>query len=102
MTDRADTPQDGWLLMKRGLYWRPGGHGYTGVKSQAGRWSRAKAVEICRNGDSTRIHESEAKPYAPSCCHDIRSRDMERIRLAEKARQELADHIAEWILEQAI
>jgi hypothetical protein len=53
-----------YLLMKRGLYYRPDECGYTGVKAEAGRYREADASP--EHGVSA-IHEDEAPVFAPAC-----------------------------------
>lgn len=40
-----------YLLMKRGLYYRPDAHGYTDSVFEAGLYSRADALERCEKSD---------------------------------------------------
>jgi len=37
-------------------WWRPGGYGYTAVLLEAGRYSREKALHICRDALPTALH----------------------------------------------
>ena len=72
-----------FLLMKRGLYWRPDGCGYTGLKREAGRYSDEDSVWVKTNRAvhelrTTRILESKAPRFALSCASDIRQRETER------------------------
>jgi len=57
---------DKYLLVKRGLYWRPYAHGYTGLKSEAGRYDYYSAVERI-NDDVTMTKESDAPSIARGC-----------------------------------
>lgn len=57
MTDR-------FLLLKRGLYYRPNGQGYTGRKSEAGRYPATDARPAY---GVTAIHEDEAPAYSDGC-----------------------------------
>ena len=34
-----------WVVVKNGYYYRPGAHGYTANIEEAGRWTKAKALE---------------------------------------------------------
>jgi hypothetical protein len=53
-----------FLLVKRGLYYRPHGQGYTGRKSDAGRFFETEA----RPADGvTAVHEDEAPAYSDGC-----------------------------------
>jgi len=42
-----------FILIKRALYWRPDGAGYTPHKSEAGQYEAAEALRIILSGDST-------------------------------------------------
>lgn len=96
--DRADveatatlTPDDGYLLIKRGLYYRPNSMGYTGLKVNAGRYSKSQADdhEDPISGVSV-MHESIAPLIAPKCFDDI-ARDylLHRLTVAEEALQQI-------------
>ncbi len=61
-----------YLLIKRGLYYRPNNMGYTGIKDQAGRYEASEAYE-----GVTAIHEDEAPEYAPACWNDVKIGDMQ-------------------------
>lgn len=77
-------PEPMYLLMKRGLYWRPGGTGYTGLKREAGRYSDAESAAIASERDDERtwrLLESDAPRFAPSCDSVIRTREIERASL---------------------
>lgn len=63
---------DHFLLMKRGLYYRPDNAGYTGIKSQAGRYPESRAMP---EAGITAIHEDEAPEYSECCAWDIRLKD---------------------------
>ena len=58
-----------YVLIKRGLYWRPGAQGYTGLLSEAGRYSAADAAAYAaHDNDSTRAWPAdEAREFAPAC-----------------------------------
>jgi hypothetical protein len=71
-----------YLIEKRGLYYRPNAQGYTGLKSEAGRYSfDDAAVYVGPNGpDGSRDgmslwDEAEAPDYSPKCPWDIRIKD---------------------------
>lgn len=72
-----------YLLMKRGLYWRPNDQGYTGLKSEAGRYTYSEAFartnyEYEGYEPVTMVMEQEAPRYAPGCASDVRQKDMEQ------------------------
>lgn len=70
----APTPKHGYLLVKRGLYYRPDAAGYTGVRDHAGRYSLAEA-EAHTGSDSgvTVTHESVAPEFCAACCLGVKS-----------------------------
>lgn len=45
----APSPGNSWYLIKRGLYYRPNGAGYTNVQSEAGVFSEAYAEDHVRS-----------------------------------------------------
>lgn len=57
-----------FLLVKRGLYYRPDNCGYTGFKERAGRYDASEADEM---SGVTAIHEDEADEIAPGCFDDL-------------------------------
>lgn len=57
-----------FLLVKRGLYYRPGNAGYTGIRDNAGRYPASCASPA---DGVTAIHESEAPVFATACFHDL-------------------------------
>jgi hypothetical protein len=61
-----------WLLEKRGLYYRPNGQGYTGIKDHAGRYTEADACShmVAGNGVS-RIREDHAPEFSKACFEDL-------------------------------
>lgn len=71
------TPVEGagepmFLLLKRGLYYRPGSKGYTGIKDHAGRYSKAEAeAQADPACGVAMIAEVEAPDFAPKCFDDL-------------------------------
>ncbi len=53
-----------YLIVKRGLYFRPNNCGYTGCKSKAGRYPASRASADC---GETAIHEDDAPEFSPAC-----------------------------------
>lgn len=76
-----------YVLIKRGLYWRPNSQGYTGLLVEAGLYSLAEAKEAMK-GESTYMLASEAPLYAPKCCEDIK--------VADQAKRQPANFVAQW------
>jgi hypothetical protein len=58
-----------YLLVKRGLYYRPDNQGYTGVKVCAGRYLESDASPEV---GVTAIHQDEAPMFSPACWNDIK------------------------------
>lgn len=107
---RAGGDGEGWALLKRGLYWRPNGQGYTGRKSEAGIYSDQQASAYVEHDDSdgtTKVRWVDAPDLSPSCSTEtallyyiIRALTAERAliqaeaRGAERMKERAADHIA--------
>lgn len=66
--DDEATDDDRFLLLKRGLYYRPNSNGYTGFKERAGRYPESWADEM--SGVSA-VHEDEAAEISPGCFDDL-------------------------------
>lgn len=63
-------PKDAWVLIKRGLYWRPNAQGYTGILSQAGLYSDEESAARLDEG-VTRQKFSEAAEVSGATFIDI-------------------------------
>lgn len=72
LADRLEQAENCYLLLKRGLYYRPKSCGYTGVKRDAGRYP--KSMADLRSGVAA-IHEDDAPIYAPATFADIAAAD---------------------------
>ena len=60
-----------FLLMKRGLYYRPNAQGYTGIKDYAGRYTAEEAADRSDPvAGVTAIAETEAPEFSPKCYDD--------------------------------
>ncbi len=75
-----------YLIMKRGVYYRPNNAGYTGIKDEAGRYSLDEiSMRFPNETDSglSFILENEAPDYSPNCfadykqAHMIKKKDLE-------------------------
>lgn len=87
MTDTPDTEAlvaemreagEVYLLIKRGLYYRPNGQGYTGLKDDAGRYDFERAKQHHSPEDGvTYIHEDEARECSPKCAVEIVAEHMQ-------------------------
>jgi hypothetical protein len=69
------TQADRYLIVKRGLYFRPADHGYTGLKREAGRYPASHA---CALSGETAVHEDEAAEYSPACWEETKLADKDR------------------------
>lgn len=58
----ADEPEDGWLIIKRNLFYAPNCQGYTGIRDRAGRYNKAFAKSYC-GCDLKMVHESVAPEF---------------------------------------
>lgn len=83
MTETSQQPTDGYLITKRGLYYRPGAMGYTGLRDNAGRYTLAEAQDHADplSGVSY-VHESQAPEVSPKCFDDV-ARDHLMAKLTE-------------------
>lgn len=73
-----------YLLIKRGLYWRPDGCGYTGLKREAGRYSDKESAWVETEGhlsdpSTARVHEDRAPRFAPRCCSEVAMKETGRL-----------------------
>lgn len=70
-----------YLIEKRGLYYRSNSRGYTGLKSEAGRYSleevafRFPNMESPNQDGMTYIPVKEAPEYSKACPWDVRMND---------------------------
>lgn len=72
MAEHLAKPADGYLIMKRGLYYRPNAMGYTGIREKAGRYSLSDAqAHADPESGVTFLHESEAPELAPQCLDEV-------------------------------
>jgi hypothetical protein len=76
--DELEAVAGKWLLMKRGLYWMPNSQGYTGLKSEAGRYTDEE-VAIYRRPDEREVFVLDAETadeIAPKCWPDVAQRHL--------------------------
>ena len=97
----AEVTDDRYLLVKRGLYYRPGNQGYTGIKEYAGRYP---ASDASPDDGVTAIHEDEAPEYSQACYHDLMAEHAVRKAAALEAeiaslkqRLESAEEVVRWV-----
>ena len=81
-----------WLIMKRDLFYKPNGSGYTGVRKNAGRYTLPETAVRFPNHDehgASFIHEDDAPEFSKACYEDVKldvlaaERDTLRQQLAE-------------------
>lgn len=85
----ADAP---YVLLKRGLFERPGHHGYTGVLRHAGRFSHEEASAYAVHGGSvTMMLASEAPAYSPACWHETQVEDLLDLLRIEREAKAIAE-----------
>lgn len=65
--------EQAWLLLKRGLYWRPNDCGYTGIRDHAARYTEAEAKSRARDGSSgvTMVRLEDAPEFSEACYEDL-------------------------------
>ena len=64
----SDIVERRYLLVKRGLYYRPDNCGYIGIKEYAGRYLQTDARPI---SGVTAIHEDDAPEFSAACFDDL-------------------------------
>lgn len=66
---------DAWLIVKRDLYYMPGGMGYTGIRDHAGRYSYEEAKTHVRDPEDgvevTIIRLADAPEFSKACWDDL-------------------------------
>lgn len=65
------TDEKRYLLVSKGLYWRPDSRGYTGIRDEAGRYSHDIALNHERYG-GTYYREDVAPEVLPATCPNIK------------------------------
>lgn len=93
--DRApkDGRSDAYLIIKRGLYYKPRACGYTGIRDHAGRYTLAEVAVRFPNLESENqdgmsfIHEDDAPEFTPACFHDLKADHLQKQR--DEARAEV-------------
>lgn len=65
---------DVWLVMKRGLYYRPNDCGYTGIRDHAGHYTLDEAKDRAR-GEGITIVRMDRAPEFTTACYDALARD---------------------------
>jgi hypothetical protein len=77
--------------MKRGLYYRPNSSGYTGIRDEAGRYTKSEANDrVDPVSGVSMLHEDEAPEFSPKCCDDVARRHLKRQRDDLRAALDLA------------
>jgi hypothetical protein len=61
-----------YLIVKRGLYYRPDNCGYTGIRDHAGRYSLAEAQESVKPGNGvSMVRAADAPEFSAACFDDL-------------------------------
>jgi len=82
-----------FLLVKRGLYYRPDNQGYTGIKDYAGRYM---ASDCSPDDNVIAIHEDDAPDYSEACYHDLMAEHARaKVLVLSKALSWYADQMCE-------
>lgn len=68
--ERESEPTD-WLIVKRGLYYKPDNCGYTGIRDHAGRYSREEAEASARNPAVSIVRLADAPEFSEACFDDL-------------------------------
>lgn len=112
LSEGTDMTEPKYLLLKRGLYWRPNSCGYTGVKCAAGRYSLDEASDLSegriitdaadaakpKSSDSVyAIREDLAPRFAPLCDKWVRAEEIERNEAKLAGALHLSVHVMEGI-----
>jgi hypothetical protein len=104
MPDADSTSRtDHFLIIKRGLYYRPNGKGYTGIKDHAGRYSEAQARATAEHfagltpaADYGFIHEDDAPEYSRCCWDDVKAEHQHRVITSLRAELATREAAASW------
>lgn len=69
----AEGGKSEWLLVKRGLYYRPNNCGYTGIRDHAGLYSEDEARSSVGDGASgvKMIRLADAPEFSEACFQDL-------------------------------
>lgn len=59
-----------WMLLKRGLFYRPNNCGYTGIRDEAGRYSKEDADNHLAAG-GVAMREADAPEFLPAAFDDL-------------------------------
>lgn len=108
MTDTPELTDDAavYLIEKRGFYYRPNAQGYTGLKTEAGRYTFLEAAaRVFPNGPKgpkdgmSMWHEDEAPEFSSQCPWDAKLRAerdaaIARAEAAEAERDRLREVVA--------
>jgi hypothetical protein len=86
---KIDLGEKKYLIVSNGLYFRPDCRGYTGIKDEAGRYTKEFAEGYT---EATAIHEDNALEFMPTTYGDIVQKHIAKIKLErdealEKARK---------------
>jgi hypothetical protein len=61
-----------WVIIKRGLFYKPDGCGYTGIRDHAGRYTRDEAMQhACPAAGCTVMRLQDAPEFTGACFDDL-------------------------------
>lgn len=89
--------EEHFLLIKRGLYYRPNNQGYTGIKENAGRYREVDALGL---DGVVAIHEDDAPEYSSACFADLAQAHMAKKLHASADRIEKLEACLNWYADQ--
>lgn len=78
-----------WVKMKRGLFYRTGNCGYTGIRDLAGRYPRDEAEAEARMEGVSAMPLAQAPEFSPACFDDL-ARDHQQSKV-EALRKQIRD-----------
>lgn len=85
MTTENDMQEADHVLIKRGLYYRPNGNGYTGLKSEAGLYRASYALGL--DGVEA-VPFADAPEFAPACWEETKLAYMRDLLATARAERE--------------
>jgi len=73
MTPPNEQTNKEWLIISKGLYFRPDAKGYTGIRDEAGRYDHETAMSYVTgsDGEVSIVRESEGKEFMPAAYSDL-------------------------------
>jgi hypothetical protein len=66
-----------WVIIKRGLFYRPDNCGYTGIRDYAGHYSEDEAKATADGDGVTCMKLSDAPEYSSACFSDLKEQHLQ-------------------------